>query len=107
MSYCVLQRAHMNKTIERDRMADRTTFTFQTTPEIKQRLKNLAEVTRRSKAFLANEAVEQYLAAEEEFVAHVQEGISDADAGRSYTSAEVKTHLHKHIVEIAKAKKTV
>ncbi len=87
-------------------MAERTTFTFQTTPEIKHRLTKLAEVTRRSKAFLANEAVEQYLAAEEEFVAHVQEGIADADAGRSYTSAEVKAHLHKRIAKIAKAKKT-
>ena len=96
----------MNKTIERDGMADRTTFTFQTTPEIKQRLTQLAAVTRRSKAFLANEAVEQYLAAEEEFVGSIQQGIEDADAGRSYSTKEALESMTKRIDARAAASKS-
>jgi len=86
-------------------MADRATVTFHTTPEIKERLNRLAIVTRRSKSFLTNEAVEQYLAAEEEFVASVQAGIEDADAGRSFTTAEMKKNLHAFINERATAKR--
>lgn len=101
----VLQCTHMKKATMSINMAARTTFTFQTTPEIKARLQRLADVTRRPKAFLANEAVDQYLAAEEEFVAAVQEGIADADAGRVLTTAEMKTSLHKYIEKNSKTRK--
>ncbi len=94
----------MEKTIERDGMAERTTFTFQTTPEIKERLAQLATVTRRSKAFLANDAVEQYLAAEEEFVADVEAGLRDLKAGRTMTTEELKQSLHEYIDEVHSGK---
>lgn len=96
----------MEKTIELSEMAERTTFTFQTTPEIKERLTKLATVTRRSKAFLANEAVEQYLAAEEEFVSSIQQGISDADAGQSYTTKEALQNIEQRIKIRASASKS-
>lgn len=86
-------------------MADRATLTFHTTPETKARLDQLATVTRRSKSYLTNVAVEQYLASEEDFIAHVQAGIADADAGRTFTSAEVKKHLHNLIEKIGADKK--
>ena len=62
-------------------MADRATVTFHTSPETKARLDQLATVTRRSKSFLTNVAVEQYLAAEEDFIASVEAGIADAGCG--------------------------
>jgi len=95
----------MTKTIERDEVAERATVTFHTSPETKARLDHLATVTRRSKSYLTNVAVEQYLAEEEDFIASVEAGIADADAGRVFTSAEVKKHLHDHIDRSAKAKK--
>jgi predicted transcriptional regulator len=96
----------MKKTATEKDMASRATVTFHTTPETKERLDRLAIVTRRSKSFLTNEAVQQYLAAEEEFVTVVQEGIADADAGRVFTSAEVKASVHQHIEKIGQAQKT-
>lgn len=62
-------------------MRERATVTFHTTPEIKARLDRLASLTRRSKSCLTNEAVERYLADEEAFVAAVEEGIAEAEAG--------------------------
>jgi len=96
----------MTNTIERNEMADRATVTFHTSPETKARLDRLATVTRRSKSYLTNIAVEQYLADEEDFIAHVQAGIADADAGRVFTSAEVKIHLHNLMDRIAANKKS-
>ena len=61
-------------------MADRATVTFHTTPELKSRLE-LASLRRRSKSFLTNEAVERYFADEEAFVAAVEEGLAQAEAG--------------------------
>lgn len=74
-------------------MTGRATVTFHTTPETKARLDRLAEVTRRSKSFLTNEAVERYLAEEEAFVASVERGFADADAGRVQTTAEARDRL--------------
>jgi predicted transcriptional regulator len=87
-------------------MANRATVTFHTTPELKERLDKLATVTRRSKSFLTNEAVERYLEAEEDFVSKIMQGIEDADAGRTYTSAEMKEHLYKFIEDRAAANRT-
>ena len=96
----------MNTTLENP-MANRATVTFHTTPEIKERLDRLASVTQRSKSFLTNEAVQQYLEAEEEFVSKTLQGIEDADASRTYSSAQARTMLRKHIEKIAKTSKSV
>ena len=87
-------------------MADRATVTFHTSPETKARLDELAKITRRSKSFLTNEAVERYLAAEEEFVGKIKQGMADAEAGRTYTTAEVKDRLYKFIDDRPTANRT-
>ena len=87
-----------------NQMAERATVTFHTTPEIKERLARLAKITRRSTSFLSNEAVEGYLAAEEEFVASVQAGIEAADAGDVMSSDDLKKDLHDSINKIAASK---
>ena len=63
-------------------MTTRATVTFHTSPEVKARLDILASRTRRSKSFLTNEAVERYLAEEEDFIRDVEAGITEADAGQ-------------------------
>lgn len=62
-------------------MANRATVTFHTSPDVKERLARLARLTQRSTSFLSNEAVERYLAEEEAFVAAVEEGLTQAEAG--------------------------
>ena len=62
-------------------MTDRATVTFHTSPEVKSRLARLSALTQRSASFLANAAVERYLAEEEAFVQAVEEGMAQAEAG--------------------------
>lgn len=82
-------------------MGERATITIHTTPEIRERLEQLAATTRRSKSFLGNEAIERYLAAEESFVAGIKEGIADAEAGRTLTGEDVKASLRAAIDRVA------
>lgn len=62
-------------------MAERCVLSVSTKPEIRDRLDRLAAATRRSKSFLASEAIERYLAAEEEFIARIEARIAEADDG--------------------------
>jgi predicted transcriptional regulator len=74
-------------------MSDRATVTFHTSPETKARLDRLASLTRRSKSFLTNEAVERYLAEEEAFVTAVETGLAQAEAGQVVPHAEAAEYL--------------
>ena len=74
-------------------MSNRATVTFHTSPEVKARLDVLASRTRRSKSFLTNEAVERYLAEEEDFIQDVEAGIAEADAGLLIDHEAVATYL--------------
>lgn len=71
----------MHHSSEPLQMTNRATVTFHTSPEVKARLDVLAGRTRRSKSFLTNEAVERYLAEEEDFIRDVEAGIAEAKAG--------------------------
>lgn len=83
-------------------MSERATVTFHTTPENKKRLEALAAATRRSKSYLSNEALERYLAEEEDFIASVREGLADTDAGRVHTLDDVQAALEQTIKKAAK-----
>ena len=72
----------MNKSTKQTGIAPRTTVTFHTSRDTKARLDQLATLTKRSKSFLINDAVLRYLAEEEAFIAAVEEGIKEADAGQ-------------------------
>jgi predicted transcriptional regulator len=74
-------------------MSDRATVTFHTSPEVKSRLERLAMHTRRSRSFLANEAVERYLSEEEDFVRSVELGLAQADAGDLISHDDAVTYL--------------
>ena len=62
-------------------MASSLTMTIRITPDIKARLGQLALDTRRSKAFLAAEAVAHYLDREQAIVDGIKRGLHDAKAG--------------------------
>lgn len=59
-----------------------TTMTIRLEPEVKVRLSNLAEVTHRSKSFLASEAINEYLKIQEWQLSEIKKGIAEADEGQ-------------------------
>jgi len=74
-------------------MSNRSVISVHTKPETSQRLEELATLTRRSKSFLANEAIERYLAEEEAFINSVRQGIADVAEGRLYSTDEIRQRL--------------
>ncbi|ABL01430.1 CopG family ribbon-helix-helix protein [Pelobacter propionicus] len=58
-------------------------------PEIKTRLESLARVTRRSKSFLVEDALEAYLGVNEWQIRGIMEAVQEADSlGAEWTSHE-------------------
>ena len=74
-------------------MADRYVLSVNTKPEIRDRLERLATVTRRSKSFLANEAIERYLVAEEEFIERIEARMAEAESGELISSDELRNRF--------------
>jgi RHH-type transcriptional regulator, rel operon repressor / antitoxin RelB len=62
-------------------MAASTTLTVRVTPQVKRRLESVALRVRRSKSFLAAEAIEEFLAVQEWQIGAVKEGVAAADRG--------------------------
>ena len=71
-------------------MTDRAVISVHALPETSERLGRLAKIMNRSKSFLANEAIERYLAYEERAIAEVQKGIDAADRGEVVADTEVE-----------------
>ena len=82
-------------------MTPRSVISVHTKPETSKRLQKLASATRRSKSFLAHEAIERYLQEEEEFVTSVHQGIADVEAGFVYTADEARKRISKYITKKA------
>ncbi len=78
-------------------MSNRSVISVHTKPETSKRLDKLATLTRRSKSFLANEAIERYLKEEESFIASVTKGQADIKAGQVHTTNEMREQLKKFI----------
>jgi RHH-type transcriptional regulator, rel operon repressor / antitoxin RelB len=71
-------------------MTDSTTLTVRLNPEIKKRLEAVAARTRRSKSFLAAEAIEEFVTVQEWQIAAIKEGIAAADRGELVPHEEVR-----------------
>lgn len=67
-------------------MTASTTMTIRVTPETKERLGRLARETRRSRSFLAAEAVDRYLDREQAIIDGIKRGRTDVTAGRLVSS---------------------
>jgi len=81
-----------------------TTMTIRVSPEVKQKLDRIATDTRRSKSFLAGEAVAAYVERELEIIDGIKRGMADAAAGRVVPHAEAMAELYG-VIDAAEAKR--
>lgn len=80
-------------------MGDSTTMTIRVTPDLKEKLGRLAQDTRRSRSYLAAEAVETYVARELAIIDGIQRGLDDMEAGRVVPHAEVMAAARRIVDE--------
>jgi predicted transcriptional regulator len=79
-----------------------TTLTVRLTPAVKQQLGRLADATRRTKSFLAAEAIAAYVAREADVVAGIERGLDDMRSGLVVPHDEAMKRLE---ATVAKAKR--
>ena len=72
-------------------MTDSTTLTVRIDQSVKKRLESVATRLRRSKSFLAAEAIEEYLAVQEWQIKAIRDGVEAADRGHVVSHDRVKT----------------
>jgi predicted transcriptional regulator len=75
-------------------MTTTTTLTIRVSAELKDKLARLAEDTRRSKSFLAAEAVSAYVESELRIIEGVQRGLADVEAGRVVPHDEAMAEIY-------------
>jgi RHH-type rel operon transcriptional repressor/antitoxin RelB len=63
-------------------------LTLRVDARTKARLEKLAEATRRSKSFLAAEAIERYLESEDWQIKEIRQAVKEADAGDFVSDAD-------------------
>ncbi|KGJ08582.1 ribbon-helix-helix protein, CopG family [Paracoccus versutus] len=86
-------------------MTASTTMTIRVSPETKRKLERIAGETRRSKSFLAAEAVSAYVERELEIIDGIRRGMADAAAGRVVSHDEAMAEIHA-VLDAAEAKHT-
>ena len=85
-------------------MAESTTMTIRLDPEVKEKLGRIARDTRRSRSFLAAEAVAAFVDRELEIIEGIQRGLADMEAGRVVPHEQVMAE-GRAIIDAAKAAK--
>lgn len=80
-------------------MGASTTMTIRVTPDLKEKLGRLAESTRRTKSYLAAEAVEAYVNRELQIIEGIQRGLTDMEAGRVTPHDQVMARADQIITE--------
>lgn len=85
-------------------MSASTTMTIRVSPEVKEKLDRIAADTRRSKSFLAGEAVSAYVDRELEIIDGIKSGMADAAAGRVISHEQAVAEM-RQVIEDAKRKK--
>jgi predicted transcriptional regulator len=81
-----------------------TTMTIRVRPDVKEKLERIAIDTRRSKSFLAGEAVAAYVDRELEIIDGIKRGMADADAGRVVPHDQAMAEIYA-VIEAAEAKR--
>ncbi len=85
-------------------MATTATMTIRPSSETKRKLERLAVDTRRSKSFLAAEAVSTYVERELEIIDGIRKGMADAEAGRVVADDEAMAEIQA-VIDAAKNRK--
>lgn len=83
-----------------------TTMTIRVTPDLKEKLGRLAESTRRSRSYLAVEAVEAYVNRELQIIEGIHQGLADMRAGRVTPHEDVMAEARRIVAEARQAKIT-
>lgn len=76
-----------------------TTLTLRISEETNAALDALADATDRSKSYLAQRAVEEYLALNAWQVQAIREGIEDTEAGQLVEHAKVRQHWEQRLAD--------
>lgn len=76
-------------------MSQSATMTIRLEPELKSRLDKLAATTRRSKSFLAAEAVREFIETNEWQIEEIKDAVEEADAGDFASDQETQTVFNK------------
>ncbi|MCQ4634191.1 CopG family ribbon-helix-helix protein [Shinella sp. CPCC 100929] len=74
-----------------------TTMTIRVSADLKEKLDRLAKDTRRSRSFLAAEAVSAYVARELAIVDGVNQGLEDVRSGRTVSHEDAMSDLNSII----------
>jgi RHH-type rel operon transcriptional repressor/antitoxin RelB len=72
-----------------------TTMTIRLESAVKQRLDRLSAATKRSKSFLAAEAIREYVSINEWQIQEIRAAVAEADAGDFASEADVKALMDK------------
>ena len=67
-----------------------TTMTIRLDDELKEQLERLAAATRRSKSFIATEAIREFIELNEWQVNEIQQALEEADASDFASESEIK-----------------
>ena len=78
-----------------------TTMTIRLDDEVKDRLDHLADATRRSKSFLAAEAIREFVENNEWQIAEIQAALKEANAGDFASDKDVAALAKKWKVNAA------
>jgi predicted transcriptional regulator len=89
--------------IENPVMSDTTTLTVRLPSRVKKRLGRLAAHTKRTRSYLAGEAIADFVEREMAIVESIQEGLDDVKAGRVVAHEQVMSEAAS-IIEKAKRK---
>lgn len=84
-------------------MGASTTMTIRVTPDLKEKLGRLAQGTRRTRSYLAAEAVEAYVNRELEIIEGIQRGLADMEAGRVTPHDEAMDRIDAAIAAASKS----
>lgn len=82
-------------------MPTTATMTIRVSSETKRKLERLAADTRRSKSFLAAEAVSAYVERELEIIDGIRRGLADVEAGRVVSHDEAVAEIQA-VIDAAK-----
>lgn len=81
-----------------------TTMTIRVSVDLKEKLDRLAVDTRRSRSFLAAEAVSAYVARELAIVEGINEGLADVRNARTLSHEDAMTELASAIDNVERAR---
>jgi predicted transcriptional regulator len=85
-------------------MATTTTLTVRLTPQVKRRLGRLAGHTKRTKSYLAGEAIADFVDRELAVVEGIKRGLDDMQAGRVVQHKAAIRRMRATVARIAREK---